>query len=398
MVGGAGEQTRQAARHQMCLSETGIRLKKKKTLADPSATERAMLVDIPENPVPDGARCGFVTTPDRIRIRYAHWPAGGARRKGTVTLLQGRAEFIEKYFEVVQDLRARGFAVVTFDWRGQGGSQRLTRNPRRGHVSSFRKFRTDLRTVLKDVSLATYPGPHFALAHSTGALVLLSDTDRLRTMLDRAVLTSPLLGLTANALPPGLQGMGRRMLRIFSLGLLGRQKLKAQAPKTSWVIDRIAFPVARLLSLAGFGRLFVPGGNAKLFVSFEKNRQTSDRVRFDRFNKVLETAPELGIGSPTLGWLGAVGRTVMPLRRRDAGPKIKLPCLVLAASNDRIVSTPMIEDFVSRTKSAAYVEIAGAEHELLTERDVYRDQFWAAFDAFVPGLEAEQDLERLSNA
>ena len=26
------------------------------------------------------------------------------------------------------------------------------------------------------------------------------------------------------------------------------------------------------------------------------------------------------------------------------------------------------------------------------ERDVYRDQFWAAFDAFIPGFEAEQEL------
>ncbi|NNC27275.1 alpha/beta hydrolase, partial [Salinisphaera sp. USBA-960] len=107
------------------------------------------LIDHPDNPVPEGARSGFVTTPDDKKIRYAHWPAAGARRKGTVTLLQGRAEFIEKYFEVIEDLRQRGFAVIAFDWRGQGGSQRLTRNPRRGHVSNFNKYKLDLRTVLK---------------------------------------------------------------------------------------------------------------------------------------------------------------------------------------------------------------------------------------------------------
>lgn len=367
---------------------------KKKKSADPGKEKRASLIGLADNPVPDGAQCGFVTTPDRIRIRYAHWPAGGTRRKGTVTLLQGRAEFIEKYFEVIQDLRDRGFAVVAFDWRGQGGSQRVTRNPRRGHVSNFRKFRIDLRTVLKEVSLATYPGPHFALAHSTGALVLLSDTERLRTMLDRAVLTAPLLGLPSGAWLPGASALRRRFLRIVSLGLLGREPLKAKAPKTSWFLEKVGFRLARFMSLIGLGRLFIPGGNGKLFVPFESNRQTSDRVRFDRFNKVLEKAPELGVGSPTFGWLSAMGRTAMALRKRQAGPNIKLPCLVLAAGGDRIVSTPMIEDFVSRTKSAAYVEIAGAEHELMTERDIFRDQFWAAFDAFVPGYEAEQDLDR----
>jgi alpha-beta hydrolase superfamily lysophospholipase len=29
-----------------------------------------------------------------------------------------------------------------------------------------------------------------------------------------------------------------------------------------------------------------------------------------------------------------------------------------------------------------FLEIAGAEHEILMERDVFRDQLWAAFDDF----------------
>ena len=352
------------------------------------------LVDHPDNPVPEGAESGFVTTPDGIRVRYAHWHAAGRQRRGTVTLLQGRAEFIEKYFEVIEDLRSRGFAVVTFDWRGQGGSQRLTRNPRRGHVSNFRKFRIDLRTVLKEVSLATYPGPHFALAHSTGGLVLLSDTERLRTMLDRAVITAPLLGLPSGSWAPDLAAVRRKVLRKLTFGVLGKPPLKAGAPKTSALIEKVGFPIARLFSLVGLGRVFVPGGDGAIFVPFEDNRQTSDRTRFERFNKVLEAAPELGVGAPTMGWVNAAARAMLPLRKRGAGPNMKLPCLMLAAGSDRIVSTPAIEDFVSRAKAAAYVEIPGSAHELMMERDVYRDQFWAAFDAFVPGLEAEHELER----
>ena len=352
------------------------------------------LIDLPDNPVPKGATCGIVETPDRIKIRFAHWPASNEVRKGTVTVLQGRGEFIEKYFEVIEDLRRRGFSVVTFDWRGQGGSDRLTRNPRRGHVSSYAKYRLDLRTVLKSVSLATYPGPHFVLAHSTAALIVLSDAERLRTMLDRAVLIAPLLGISPGAWGKEPGGIGRAILRTVSLGLLGRPKLRAKAPKTSALVEKIGFPLARLLSFLGFGRLFVPGARAYPQVSFETNRQTSDRTRFERFQKVLEKAPELGIGGPTLGWLNASARAMLALRKRTAGPAIRLPCLVFGAGKDRIVSTPLIEDFVSRSKAAAYIEIPGAEHEILMERDEFRDQFWAAFDAFVPGQEVEQELER----
>lgn len=354
------------------------------------------LIETKDNRIPEGAVSGYLETEDRTKLRFAHWPALGSERRGTVTILQGRAEFIEKYFEVVSELRERGFAVVTFDWRGQGRSDRQTRSPVRGHISNFRKYRTDLRAVLKNISLATYPGPHFALAHSTGGLVLLSDALRLRTMLDRAVITAPLLGIPPGARDLGLLGPLRKLLRILTLGLMGKPKLKAARPATSRVVDTIGFPLARICSWLMLGRLYVPGGNGKITLPFKENRQTSDKVRYDRFTKVLETHSELGIGSPTMGWLHAAAVTMAALRKRSAGPSIKLPCLILAAGKDRIVSTPAIEEFVSRTKTAAYIEIPGAEHELLMEADIYRDQVWAAFDAFVPGLEADQALEKAS--
>jgi len=81
------------------------------------------LVSIPANPVPDAVVSGTIKTPDGVSLRFARWePPPG--RKGTVCLFQGRSEFIEKYFETVRDLRARGFAVATLDWRGQGLSER----------------------------------------------------------------------------------------------------------------------------------------------------------------------------------------------------------------------------------------------------------------------------------
>jgi len=51
-------------------------------------------------------------------LRFARWPPP-AGRKGTVVVLQGRAEYIEKFLRPRRDLRARGFAVAMFDWRGR---------------------------------------------------------------------------------------------------------------------------------------------------------------------------------------------------------------------------------------------------------------------------------------
>src|ERR1044071_6980190 len=101
------------------------------------------LVSIPANPVPEDAVSGTLKTPDGVELRFARWPPPPGR-KGTVCLFQRRAEYIEKYFETVRDLRARGFAVATLDWRGQGLSDRPLSERRKGHVRNFAEYANDL--------------------------------------------------------------------------------------------------------------------------------------------------------------------------------------------------------------------------------------------------------------
>ena len=73
----------------------------------------------------------------------------------------------------MRDLRARGFAVATFDWRGQGGSQRLLRIRARAMCAGFSDYDIDLAAFMHEVVLPDCPPPVFALAHSMGATVLI---------------------------------------------------------------------------------------------------------------------------------------------------------------------------------------------------------------------------------
>src|SRR5258705_9025995 len=108
------------------------------------------LVPPPANPVPDDVVTGTFKTRDGVGLRFARWhPPPG--RKGTVCIFQGRAEFIEKYFETVRELRSRGFAVATFDWRGQGRSERKLSDPRKGHVGDFSEYEQDVEVLMKEV-------------------------------------------------------------------------------------------------------------------------------------------------------------------------------------------------------------------------------------------------------
>src|SRR3712207_8672895 len=88
--------------------------------------------------------------------------------QGTVCILQGRAEFIEKYFEVIGELLQRGFAVVAFDWRGQGLPGRPERNPRKRHVQRLQGLRQDLEAVRRQETCPHLSRPHFSPPPSLG--------------------------------------------------------------------------------------------------------------------------------------------------------------------------------------------------------------------------------------
>lgn len=311
------------------------------------------LISIPANPVPDKVVAGTLKTPDGVKLRFARWePPPG--RKGTVCIFQGRTEFIEKYFEMVRDLRARGFAVATLDWRGQGLSQRLLRDSRKGHVRDFGDFEIDLDVFMREVVLPDCPPPYFALAHSMGAAVLLRAAYKRRHWFDRMVMSTPLLALADRP-------------------ILGFAPL-----------------VARGMRWWGMGRSYIPNGTPTVISAqpFVGNRFTSDPVRHARAAAVLEAEPALGIGSPTVAWADAAFRVMREFSAAGFAASIRLPIVMIAAGRDEIVSTAKIEQFATNLRTGSHLIIAGARHEIMMEQDQYRAQFLAAFDAFVPGSPA----------
>ena len=126
------------------------------------------LVATPKNPIPLGVSVGFLKGKGGVPLRYARWRSALKERHGTVCIFPGRSEFIEKYFEVVGELRRRGFAVAVLDWRGQGGSGRLMRNSLKGHVKSFNDYEDDVARFMNEVALPDCPPPYYALGHSMG--------------------------------------------------------------------------------------------------------------------------------------------------------------------------------------------------------------------------------------
>lgn len=311
---------------------------------------------IPENPVPEGAVGGMMTAADGRRIRYARFPSRGEH--GTAVLFPGRNECIEKYFETVCDLASRGFAAASLDWRGQGGSERLLKDPRRGHVRSFAHYVADLDQFFREIVLPDCRPPFTVLAHSTGALIALLAVPYLMNRARRMVLIAPPLEIDT-PFPPSVVRM-----------------------------------LANTLSALGLGRLYLAGRSRRgKVLPFESNMLTSDPVRFARNQALVRAFPELFVGGPTAGWVRSALHAAQQVREPEFRAAVRVPILFLAAGADSVVSTPAIERYARGLRSAKVLTIDGARHELLQEADIYREQALAAFTAFAAASDGADALE-----
>ncbi|MDB5558510.1 MAG: alpha/beta hydrolase [Enterovirga sp.] len=321
------------------------------------------LYESPDNPAPPGAVVQPVQTPDGVTLRAAYWlPAGGPAR-GTVVVLHGRAEFIEKYFEVVGELLGRGFAVATFDWRGQGSSGRSVEDGRKGHVAHFSEFRRDVEAVFGQLVDPLLPKPVFGLAHSMGGCIALTGAAEGWFPVQRLVATTPMVALSL--------------------------------VKHGWLVRRLA----RVLAWLGLGSRFVPGGRGQSISTepFEGNRLSGDPVRYARNAAVARALGQGAVGSPTVAWLVAAYEAMGALQAAGYSARIKVPTLIFGAGNDPVCATPAIALFARGLgPGSTYVAIPGSRHEILMESDEIRAAFWKAFDAFIPG--SQDTAEQLVSA
>lgn len=300
-------------------------------------------LDLAEAP-PDGR--AFWLNPPGARIRAAVWPGEG---RGTALIFSGRTEYIEKYGRVAGDLRARGFAVATLDWRGQGLSERPLTNPMKGHVGDFAEYQRDVEAFLAAPEVAALPGPRLLLCHSMGGCIGMRALMEGRAQPEAAVMSAPMLGLA-------MSGAQRALAHVLSV---------------------LAGPL-------GLGERFTPDPKPDvgyvLKTAFERNNLTTDREHYAWMRRHLEAAPDLALGPPTIGWLAAALREMRAIAK---APPLATPMLMLLGSREEIVSPSAIRAFAARCGNCELAEIAGAKHEILMETPEIRAEVWRRIDAFL---------------
>ncbi|TPE48322.1 alpha/beta hydrolase [Amaricoccus solimangrovi] len=301
--------------------------------------EAPFYADVAE--APEGAAPRWLRARDGKRIRAVFW-TGGAR--GTVLVLPGRTEYIEKYGAVIGRLRALGFGAAVIDWRGQGLSDRYPPYPERGHVEDFRAYQDDLDALLAAPEVARGPRPLLLLCHSMGGCV------GLRALIERpelaaGVFSAPMWGIRVG-----------RVARILVGPLTGT--------------------AVRL----GLGHRGMPGAARGAPPGMEGNPLTSDSAAFLRAARQIAEHPELGLGPPSVRWTSAAFREIAALRRL---PSPSRPMLGFLGSDETVVDPADIRARFARTPDAELVPCPGARHEILMERPETQTLVWSRIAAFL---------------
>ena len=287
--------------------------------------------------LPRGGTFDHWPAPDGWRLRVGVWP--GATR-GTLLFLNGRGDFVEKYAEALHHWRARGWALIAPDWRGQGGSGRWV--PGR---DAFAVLTADLRAVVARAAQG-YAEPLVAVGHSMGGHLLLRALAEGAPAIARAVLTAPMLGLRAAGLVRaaawGACGLG-----------LGGRAAPGQSPRTS------AQAATRAALL------------------------TSDTARQADEGWWLAHHPELASPGVTWGWLDAALRSIA-LLGEDSRIGGTAHVAAVLAGRDRVVDTAAAVALLTRRfGSDAVLGTLPGEHELLRETPAIQAQAYALIDPFL---------------
>jgi lysophospholipase len=276
----------------------------------------------------------------KVRMLYAPEPRDNkVRTRGLAIVCPGRTEFIEKYFEVGRDLQARGFAVVIFDWPGQGLSERQHKNPAAGHIRSNGVYVDALVRGLEKIA-SRAPKNWVIVAHSMGGTIALEALRTRKIDVSAAAFSAPMWGIPI------------------------------------WFFQRW---YARLARFAGFGGMLArPPGPPE---TFENNQLTHDEPRWRLYRDLVEAEPKLSVGEPTVAWVVASLNVLREFFEPSALDHLRsLPALIAIATEETIVKKSAQRKLARRFKEGKVLTVQGSGHEILMETDERRAEFWKGFE------------------
>lgn len=293
---------------------------------------------------------GSLQNDDGAKIRYGRLKPTG-EPKGTMVMVPGFREPIEKYFETMRDMTARGYDVFIMDWRGQGGSERyLPNEPQKPFSLGFDRDIRDLHKFINDIVKPADDQKIVLCAHSMGGHLGLRYAKEHPDTFDCMITTAPMFEIETSVFP---RPVAKRMV---------------QFAKTGRILEK-----------------FMPGGSEWQpgKKKYADNHLCSDPLRWQAQEAAMEQKPELRVGDATYGWLYHAFASIEILNKEDYLKEIKIPVLMATPQADVIVDIKAQVRASGIMPDCTRVDLPGAKHEVWMEKDEHRNVWLKAVDDFL---------------
>ena len=240
--------------------------------------------------------------------------------------------------------------MTAADWRGQGASGRLGKDPVTGHIADFGIWIDDLAALWAEWVRET-PGPHVLAAHSMGGHLVLRALAERRVAPDAMVLCAPMLGVKGPPLPLGaLHNVARTMCAL------------GDPARPAWKWSERPGELA--------------AGRAALL--------THDPDRYADEEWWRTHRPELVMGPGSWRWVERAYASRRVLEAPGVLEAVETPVLILSTAIDALVSHPANVRAAARLPRGELVAFGPeARHEILREVDAVRDRAMAAIAEFL---------------
>ena len=280
-------------------------------------------------------------------IYFEHFKAD--EPKAVIVISHGFTESIRKFTESVYYMLQAGYEVWGLDHRGHGRSFRQNDNPYVVHVERFEDYVLDLVYLTESkVRPAAGSLPVYLYCHSMGGCIGAWTIESYPKLFDKAVLSSPMLGLSFGKIPLPV------VYVAASLKGIGEKRKEPLNPVVS-------FPKES---------------------DFE-NSCDSSKCRYDYYFDKRQKDAYLQTQDPSINWGKQSAKACARVTSKRQTAKISIPVLLVQAGNDTVVKNESQDLFVSRTKSCEFYRVPGMKHELyMTDSEVLIPYWEKVFSFF----------------
>lgn len=265
------------------------------------------------------------------------------KRLGTVIVLQGAGDSLERYGNIFAGLSNRGFYVASFDWFGQGQSATCESSENKADKYDLKQHINDFDRFLHDIVYPDCPPPYYLLCYDMGCVIGLNAMDFINNQIDRILCVSPLLS------PLGVS------------------------------MDSLWHKINYQLCSLGLKRIeFSQGANNVV----QKLDQCGKSIEIQSIKKSFFNRR----------WLSQYCKAIKTLEQRLKNNDLRVATLFLLANHDKLSSENTAQQICNNVRLVDYIKISGVDHDILCSSDRHLKQFWAVLEAFIPGTRINKSI------